>query len=333
MKISVAMTTYNGAKYIISQLDSLMNQKRSIDQLVICDDCSNDETVDLIRNYFQSKSFDGLTLRINDKNQGYIKNFYQAISLCEGELIFLCDQDDIWHQDKIELMEEQFLKKQKIVALNTSFIKIDSDGEPFIDQQMDSKNNYGLLSFPLEQGQLANIPFEQVIWRNVSPGCTMAFRSSLKVFYLENATDSSPHDWEINLFAALFDGLYFLNKKTTDYRIHSSNTLGMSVGNSKLKMNADQSKRSFFSMAEADKASAYQNSKWFNTLSVERKKIITEYLMISTLRAKILSECKIGLWFHVSVVRFRGYNKLQGLRGMLGDLVYILKNKKKISIQ
>lgn len=78
-KISVAMTTYNGSKYIIKQLDSLKNQSRKIDELVICDDCSTDNTVELVNDYIKSNNLEGWNIYSNENNLGFINNFKQAI--------------------------------------------------------------------------------------------------------------------------------------------------------------------------------------------------------------------------------------------------------------
>lgn len=73
-KISVAMTTYNGSKYIIKQLDSLKNQSRKIDELVICDDCSTDNTVELVNDYIKSNNLEGWNIYSNENNLGFINN-------------------------------------------------------------------------------------------------------------------------------------------------------------------------------------------------------------------------------------------------------------------
>lgn len=78
-KISVAMTTYNGSNYIIKQLDSLKNQSRKIDELIICDDCSTDNTVELVNDYIKSNNLEGWNIYSNENNLGFINNFKQAI--------------------------------------------------------------------------------------------------------------------------------------------------------------------------------------------------------------------------------------------------------------
>lgn len=101
MKISVAMATYNGAVYLREQLDSLVHQTRPPDELVISDDCSTDDTWRQIEAFAAEAPFPVRTHR-NDANLGYAGNFEQALGRCAGDLVFLCDQDDVWFPEKIE---------------------------------------------------------------------------------------------------------------------------------------------------------------------------------------------------------------------------------------
>lgn len=97
--ISVAMTTYNGERFLREQLDSLYNQTRVPDEVVVCDDRSTDGTVAILEEYKQRF---GLKYYINEASLGINNNFFRAISLCSGDYIALCDQDDIWLPKKIQ---------------------------------------------------------------------------------------------------------------------------------------------------------------------------------------------------------------------------------------
>ncbi len=100
MKLSVAMATYNGARYIKTQLDSLAAQTRLPDELVITDDCSADDTEKIVLDYAATAPFP-IRFERNETNLGYAQNFSRAMSLCSGDLIFLCDQDDQWLPEKL----------------------------------------------------------------------------------------------------------------------------------------------------------------------------------------------------------------------------------------
>ncbi|XOB61352.1 glycosyltransferase family 2 protein [Campylobacterota bacterium DY0563] len=99
--ISVAMCTYNGGKYLKEQLDSIINQTYKNIEIIICDDGSTDNTIDIIKNY--SKKYNFIKLFQNETNLGFVKNFEKSISLCKGDYIALADQDDIWKVNKLEV--------------------------------------------------------------------------------------------------------------------------------------------------------------------------------------------------------------------------------------
>ena len=95
--ISIVMATYNGETYIREQINSILNQTISDFELIICDDCSKDSTVEIIKRYKDKDK--RITLVENEKNLGFKKNFEKAISYCKGDFIAFCDQDDIWTEE------------------------------------------------------------------------------------------------------------------------------------------------------------------------------------------------------------------------------------------
>ena len=99
--ISIAMCTYNGERFVKEQIDSIIAQSYTKFELIVVDDCSKDNTINIIKDY-QSKD-DRIKLFQNENNLGFVKNFEKAISLCSGDYIALADQDDIWKKDKIEV--------------------------------------------------------------------------------------------------------------------------------------------------------------------------------------------------------------------------------------
>jgi glycosyltransferase involved in cell wall biosynthesis len=106
--ISIAMATYNGAKYLDKQLDSFLVQTRLPDELVVCDDGSTDATLEILERFLAKAPFDVKIYR-NEVNFGFTKNFEQALSKCSGDLIFLSDQDDVWFNNKLTEIEKAFL--------------------------------------------------------------------------------------------------------------------------------------------------------------------------------------------------------------------------------
>ncbi|MCQ2441204.1 MAG: glycosyltransferase [Clostridia bacterium] len=101
LKISVAMTSYNGEKFIKTQLSSLLKQIRKPDEVIIVDDVSTDNTVEIIKDFITENGLYDWKLTVNEENLGFKQNFKKALSLATGDIIFLCDQDDDWCEDTI----------------------------------------------------------------------------------------------------------------------------------------------------------------------------------------------------------------------------------------
>lgn len=108
MRLSVVLCTYNGARYLEQQLASIASQTRLPDEMIICDDRSSDGTVDILKNFALGARFP-VQLYLNERNLGSTGNFEKAIGLSSGDIIFPCDQDDYWHPQKLECIEQIFL--------------------------------------------------------------------------------------------------------------------------------------------------------------------------------------------------------------------------------
>lgn len=100
--VSIAMCTYNGERFLREQMDSLIRQDYPNLEIIIVDDCSTDSTVRILSEY--SEKYPHIRVISNERNLGFVKNFEKAISLCSGEYIALCDQDDIWFENKISTL-------------------------------------------------------------------------------------------------------------------------------------------------------------------------------------------------------------------------------------
>ena len=129
IKISVAMATYNGEKYIYQQLESILNQSMAVDEIIVVDDNSSDKTIEIIEKLNCSR----IHIYKNEENLGYIKNFYKAISLTQGKYVFLADQDDIWEKEKVKLTFAELQNSAKNMVICTNFSLIDQNGSPITD--------------------------------------------------------------------------------------------------------------------------------------------------------------------------------------------------------
>ncbi len=120
MILSVALCTFNGELFLKEQLDSIINQNLKVDEIIICDDVSNDTTSIILEEY-QFKYPELIKVYFNEKSLGTIKNFEKAISLSMGDLIFLSDQDDVWTVNKTKLMSRFSRMKKEIHRGEESF--------------------------------------------------------------------------------------------------------------------------------------------------------------------------------------------------------------------
>lgn len=215
MKISIAMCTYNGSKYIEEMLESFLNQTRQADEVVIHDDCSNDNTIILIQEFIARNGLasKGWKVCVNKKNLGFKRNFYETVREVSGDIVFLADQDDKWAVTKLEEIE-YIMKNENVLAVNTAYCVIDAEGN--IQKKIGSVE------------KLEKIKLENILLKNLSPGCTAAFKRKIIEEYLKDYQSILEHDWFMNIISANLEGLYYYSKELTFYRIHENNTIGLS---------------------------------------------------------------------------------------------------------
>lgn len=226
MKISVAMCTYNGELYIRQQLESIFAQTRLPDEIILCDDVSRDNTV-AIAEEFQDKGI-ALNIHRNTDNLGFVKNFRQCISMCTGDIIFLCDQDDIWEPNKTEQLCNLMEARPEILSLCTNYRYIDSDGAWISVSETGDNKFYNKFKWDYykAEGNLYNVSLNRLLSSNISPGATQVVRRSiLEEYFRENTMD--PHDWVLNRVAALHRGAFYYDVPLTRYRLHANQTIGV----------------------------------------------------------------------------------------------------------
>jgi len=215
MKISIALCTYNGAKYLTEQLESLKNQTVKADEIIVCDDCSKDNTIEILKKY---KDVLNIKIFINEVNLGVTKNFEKAISLCSGDIIFLCDQDDIWEKNKIEKMSSSFVDSTVGIVLCNGTV---------IDEKNKQIKNYTLWnSFGIDKINKENFNFEILINKLIFTGVATAFRADLKEYFLPISKNSFHDEW-IGFICAYKSKLCFLKEKLVNYRIHKNQKIGI----------------------------------------------------------------------------------------------------------
>jgi glycosyltransferase involved in cell wall biosynthesis len=216
-KVSVALCTYNGAQFLRDQLESIQNQTRPIDELVICDDGSGDGTWDII----QASTLPIIPIR-NPARLGVTKNFEQAVSRCSGEIIFLCDQDDCWQADKVETLLKSLQSPNIHLAFSNAQI-VDRDLSPLGYRMWDS-----IWFDPDEQRQVAAGSALPVLLRHaIAAGSTLAFKSKYLPLLLPIPDLPHSHDIWITLLLACIGRIEPVNEDLIQYRLHGGNEVGM----------------------------------------------------------------------------------------------------------
>ena len=128
MKISIALATFNGAVYLREQLDSIKRQSLQPDELIICDDASTDDTAEIARRFAHEVGFK-VIVDAHEKLQDYNHNFVRAIGQCTGDIVVLCDQDDVWAEDKLAAATVEF-QDPTVMAVSHRINVVDEHLQP-----------------------------------------------------------------------------------------------------------------------------------------------------------------------------------------------------------
>jgi glycosyltransferase involved in cell wall biosynthesis len=211
MKISVCIATYNGEPFIKRQLDSIIKQLKQEDEIIIVDDGSKDRTVQVVKDTYGNR----IKVYVNEKNLGVIKSFEKAISLATGDILFLCDQDDIWDDIKVEEVLGAFTQKHADLVVHDAYVV---DGELNIIHP--SWNDYNHNN--INQGIFGNI------LKNAYTGAFMAFKKGLVPDLLPFPATIEMHDQWIALVCMLKKKeIIFIEKPLMKYVRHGGNVTGM----------------------------------------------------------------------------------------------------------
>ena len=217
------MCTYNGARFLEEQLTSLVAQSRRPDEVVVCDDGSTDASVALLRTFAAEAPFSVL-VHENQDRLGSTKNFERAIGLCTGELIYLCDQDDIWDSEKIGLTENRFIANPNVSLVFTNAEVVDDNAKPLgytlwerlrIDKELQTRLR-------------TSRALEVLLERPIVTGATMAFPSRFRDLVIPIPGDISLiHDGWIALMLSLVGPFNLIDRPLLKYRQHQAQQLGV----------------------------------------------------------------------------------------------------------
>ncbi|MGH9899480.1 MAG: glycosyltransferase family 2 protein [Pyrinomonadaceae bacterium] len=236
MKISIAMCTFNGARFLNEQCASFRRQTRLPDELVICDDQSTDETQAILEAFAVEAPFP-VRLRVNQYRLGTSRNFSRAIGLCNGDLIFLSDQDDVWREDKLLRFEKAFDDSPATGLIFCDALLIDEETEPT------GKHLWESVKFNSEVRKkfAAGHQFQTLLKRNYITGTTMAFRQGFSDLVCPvPVTMRIVHDSWIGLLMSLVSRIEFIDDTLVMYRIHAGQQVGLMRGRSSVMPSSNQ---------------------------------------------------------------------------------------------
>ena len=263
-KIDILMATYNGEKYLVEQLDSIINQTYRNWNLLIRDDNSTDKTLEIIQNYHKKDKRIKI-LKDNKGNLGIVRNFEELLKSSESEFIMFSDQDDIWVENKLDM----YLKM--IEKIKNKGFMIHSDAILF------DKNKSNILKETFISKKAINRGLENVFFNYFVQGATILISKEIKNFILPFPKEVYLHDRYIHLISELFFERIFVNKALIYYRQHGDNQIG-----AKNTIRELLSKR-YFDERDRQLIKIIYN-KYGSLLTEDKKKLIEEYFKITDIR-------------------------------------------------
>ncbi|MFA3799335.1 glycosyltransferase family 2 protein [Leptotrichia hongkongensis] len=263
-KIDILMATYNGEKYLVEQLDSIINQTYRNWNLLIRDDNSTDKTLEIIQNYHKKDKRIKI-LKDNKGNLGIVRNFEELLKSSESEFIMFSDQDDIWVKNKLDM----YLKM--IEKIKNKGFMIHSDAILF------DKNKSNILKDTFISKKAINRGLENVFFNYFVQGATILISKEIKNFILPFPKEVYLHDRYIHLISELFFERIFVNKALIYYRQHGDNQIG-----AKNTVRELLSKR-YFDERDRQLIKVIYN-KYGSLLTEDKKKLIEEYFKITDIK-------------------------------------------------
>lgn len=215
LKVSVVLATYNGAEYIEEQLISIYNQTQKVEEVLIFDDRSTDNTVEICKTFIEKNKLDNWSISVNQTQSGVFHNFINGAFSSNGDVIFFADQDDIWLADKVKTMVDEFKTNPDILSLTTTFSRF--EGRTILSSHVKHPNR--------KNNGLKNIDLNDFCNFFGYLGMSMAISKDLMQKIDKDLSDQhgrflkdTTHDIYFNFISTLFNGLYHLDKVLTKRR-------------------------------------------------------------------------------------------------------------------
>ncbi|MDO4584308.1 MAG: glycosyltransferase [Planctomycetia bacterium] len=309
LSLSVAMCTYNGERFLQEQLDSLTRQERLPDELVVCDDGSTDKTWEILEKFAEHAPFP-VRLYRNEKNLGYNQNFEQCALKCSGDVIFFCDQDDIWYPEKIRLHMEIF---EKDPEMGMVFSDSEAQGEKTSDS---IQRVFGLpKNYRKKLRKQDMLPFcrRYASW----VGHCISYRTKYHP-WLYPLPEPASYDRWIFIALNILEKTFFLEKVLVVHRIHPQQVTAPQ------QSSVSQKAISYHQMfAESQEAMAHR----LTQLTLKTHIYIYIYMLLKSSRhysrrALIREKQQMGLWYAILEFLNGGYFRhSRGFFSFLSDFL------------
>ncbi len=217
MSVAILLSTYNGSEFLTSQLNSLFTQSHAFIKVIVRDDGSQDNTLDVLNNY-------DVKLLPPSKNLGSKDSFSAllnyAIANTDADYFMFCDQDDVWDADKVEKTLDQMRRMEKQDADMPLLVHTDLE---VVDESL---STIAASMWQYEYTLPDNNAFSRLLIQNTVTGCTVMINRPLAKKCLNIPDGAIMHDWWIGLVASQFGQIGFVAEPTIKYRQHGKNTIG-----------------------------------------------------------------------------------------------------------
>ena len=273
MKISVCLATYNGEKFLKEQLNSIFTQNYENWQLLIHDDNSMDDTINIIKIY-EKKYPDKIkfiddTICFNSASE----NFSFLLEQSNADYIMFCDQDDVWLSEKIELTLNKMLEVEKSnpnipILIHSDLKVVNEDLTILSDSYWSYQNinpNYDTLN--------------RLLVNNVITGCTVMINKKLADMALPIPKEAIMHDWWLGLVASAFGQIHHMDTPTILYRQHGKNDTGATPFNYKTVLNQAKALSTIDLNKYVDQAIILLQRHYVQ-LTEEQKLLLTDFISI-----------------------------------------------------
>ncbi len=332
MKSSVVIATFNGSRFILEQLDSIIKQTLLPDEIVVSDDGSTDSTVELVQSFFIQHADLPIKYRLIENEadkRGVLGNFQNAVNHSSGEYVFFCDQDDIWFPNKIERLVGVLDSCDEQVVIHNAQVLKETDGSSFQPIDKHLMGNY-----PFDSNGLYKINGSAQVWLAfyccaIQGMCICAKREYL--LSISPFSKGSFHDIWILFCAAADDTLLAIKDDLAYYRIHDNNVSGIQELKTKRPL-LDRIK----TFDRKGKDSLLKQYLWYkDTLTYLGDRDITDdkvkrlVLFFTDKRISLASKGKISAVVELTKAYQAGVYDVDGFIVFLHDVAFVLMHTKK----